>query len=71
MTSGFMPRAVQGPMLLLLGITQKKEVPITTLEQAAMLAGLASYQRDSDYAEVIGTEVRYVKKEEKYGPWRG
>ncbi|GAB6887770.1 hypothetical protein JCM13304A_12680 [Desulfothermus okinawensis JCM 13304] len=51
-----------GAHVIVIRDNPKKEVPITTLEQAAMLAGLASYQRDSDYAEVIGTEVRYVKK---------
>ncbi len=45
----------------------KKEVPEATLKQAAIIAGLASYQKESDYAEVIGTEVRYVKKKKGMG----
>ncbi len=39
-----------------------KEVPETTILEAAKLAGLASYQKDSGHCRVIGTEVRYVKK---------
>ena len=61
--------ALNGPgsHVILVRDNPKIEIPDTTLKEAAILAGLASYQKESDYAEVIGTEVRYVKKKKGMG----
>jgi len=51
-----------GAHLIVIRDNPKTEIPRTTLEEAAQLAALASYQKEDSHARVIGTEVRYVKK---------
>jgi predicted ribosome quality control (RQC) complex YloA/Tae2 family protein len=51
-----------GAHLIVIRDNPKIEIPETTLEEAAQLAALASYQKEDSHARVIGTEVRYVKK---------
>ncbi len=51
-----------GAHVIIVRDNPKKEIPQRTLEEAAVIAGRFSYQRDSDYLEVIYSEVRYIKK---------
>jgi len=46
----------------------KQTVPQNSLEQAAALAGLASYQKNNSKAKVMGTEVKYVRKVKGLSP---
>ncbi len=51
-----------GAHVVIIRDNPRKEVPPMTIEEAAILAGLASYQKNSEYAYIMGTEVRYVRK---------
>ncbi len=50
-----------GAHVILLRQNPRQEVPISTKLEAAQLAALASYERDSSKAQVLCSEVRYVK----------
>ena len=51
-----------GAHVVVLKNTPNLEVPWRTIEEAGKLAAIASYQKESKKAKIIGTEIKYVKK---------
>lgn len=51
-----------GTHVIIIRDNPQKEVPSRTLEEAAVIAGRLSYQKNSPNLNVIYSEVRYVKK---------
>jgi len=51
-----------GAHVLLRRDSKNQEVPLRSLQEAAILAGLSSYQREAGRAKIMYTEVRFLRK---------